>query len=72
MRDLIKTVTYGTMHFVVAVAVAYAISGSWQIAIGIGLIEPAVQTIAYVVHERAWRAVPAKLSLALFGRRQAA
>jgi len=42
MRDLFKTMTYGAMHFTVAVAVAYAISRNWQIALGIGLIEPAV------------------------------
>ena len=58
MRDLVKTVTYGIMHLVVAVAVAYAISGSWQIALGIGLIEPFVQTLFYNLHERAWRLRP--------------
>ena len=58
MRDFLKTVTYGAMHFTVAVAVAYAISGSWQIALGIGLIEPVVQTIFYAFRERAWRLMP--------------
>lgn len=58
MHDLMKTFTYGAMHFVVAVAVAFAISGSWQIALGIGLIEPLVQTLFYNLHERAWRWVP--------------
>jgi len=60
MRDLLKTVTYGAMHFTVAVAVAYAISGNWQIALGIGLIEPVVQTIFYALHERAWRLMPSR------------
>ncbi len=50
-----KTVTYAVMHLVVAMAVAYALSGSWKVALGIGLIEPAVQTVAYTVHERFWR-----------------
>ena len=58
MRDLVKTLTYGSMHFVVAVAVAYAISGSWQVALGIGLIEPIVQTLFYNLHERVWRVLP--------------
>jgi|GEM_PF-1057200 uncharacterized membrane protein len=49
-----KTTTYALMHLVVAVAVAYALTGSWQLALGIGLIEPAVQTVAYALHERAW------------------
>ena len=58
MRDLAKTFTYGGMHLFVAVAVAYAVSGSWQIALGIGLLEPVVQTLFYHLHERAWRAKP--------------
>lgn len=59
MRDLAKTTTYGTMHFFIAVAVAYAITGSWRLAFGIGLIEPLVQTLFYNLHERAWRLSPA-------------
>ena len=50
-----KTITYGIMHFCVATVVAYAVTGNWQMSLGIGLIEPAVQTVAYVLHERAWR-----------------
>jgi uncharacterized membrane protein len=51
---LVKTTTYGTMHMIVAIAVAYAISGSWQVALGIGIIEPLVQTVFYNVHEHLW------------------
>lgn len=52
----LKTLTYGMMHFVVvvAVAVAFAVTGSWVAAIGVGVIEPMIQTIAYSLHERAW------------------
>ena len=59
MRDLRKALSYGAMHLTVAMAVAYALTGSWRIALGIGLIEPVVQTLAYAVHERAWRRAPA-------------
>lgn len=51
----LKTATYALMHLVVAMAVAYALSGSWKVALGIGLIEPAVQTVAYTIHERLWK-----------------
>ncbi len=51
---LLKTGTYGAMHLAVAVAVAFAVSGSWAIALGIGLVEPLVQTIFYHLHERLW------------------
>lgn len=55
LSGLLKTGTYGAMHLTVAVAVAYAVSGSWTIALGIGLIEPLVQTFFYDLHERLWR-----------------
>jgi uncharacterized membrane protein len=53
-RSALKTLTYALTHLVVAMAVAYALTGSWAAALAIGLIEPAVQTVAYLVHERAW------------------
>ncbi len=58
MRAIAKTSTYGVMHFIVAVGVAYALTRDWRIAIGIGLIEPLVQTVAYAVHERVWERIP--------------
>lgn len=54
MRQILKTSTYAVMHFVVAVAVAYGLTQNWQIALGIGFIEPIVQTVAYTIHERMW------------------
>lgn len=54
MRLVAKTSTYGVMHFFVAVGVAFALTRDWRIALAIGLIEPAVQTLAYAVHERLW------------------
>lgn len=66
----VKTLSYGCMHFAVAVAVAFVISGSWQVALGIGLIEPLVQTIFYVLHERAWREVSPDQLVRRVGARQ--
>jgi|HigsolmetaAR201D_1030396.scaffolds.fasta_scaffold130759_1 uncharacterized membrane protein len=54
MRPIVKTLSYGAMHLTVAVGVAYAVSGDWHVALGIGIIEPAIQTLAYAVHERLW------------------
>jgi len=50
----LKTMTYSVMHLVVAVSVAYALTRDWRIALAVGLIEPAVQTVAFALHERAW------------------
>lgn len=49
-----KPVTYSAMHLMVAVSVAYALTQDWRIALGVGIIEPMVQTVAYVFHEKAW------------------
>jgi uncharacterized membrane protein len=54
MRLALKTLTYGAMHLIVAVSVAYALTRSWQIALAVGIIEPMVQTVAFNLHERAW------------------
>ena len=51
---MLKTITYGLMHLIVAIAVAFALTRNWQAALAIGLIEPFVQTIAYSIHEKLW------------------
>ncbi len=49
-----KPLTYAVMHFTVAVTVAFAVTGSWAAALGVGIIEPMIQTVFYALHERAW------------------
>lgn len=53
-RAAVKTGTYAVMHLVVAVSVAFALTGDWRAALAIGMIEPLVQTGAYAAHEKAW------------------
>ncbi len=53
-ETMMKTVTYCLMHFVVAITVAYALSGDLAIALSIGIIEPLVQTCFFNMHERGW------------------
>ncbi len=50
----LKTLTYGLMHFMVAVAVAYAVTGDAAVALGVGILEPLIQTVFYTLHERLW------------------
>lgn len=54
-RDLAKTLTFAALHFVVGFGVSYAFTGSVAIATGIALVEPAVNTVVFFFHERAWR-----------------
>lgn len=54
MRLALKTGTYAITHVAVATAVAYALTGNMAAAIGIGLIEPIIQTGVFTVHEMIW------------------
>ena len=56
----LKTVTYGLMHFTVAVAVAFALTRDWRIALAIGTIEPLVQTVFFTLHDRIWTRIEAR------------
>jgi uncharacterized membrane protein len=59
---MIKTITFALVHFTVAFAVAYILTGSVAVGGAVALIEPLCNTVAYHLHEKAW---------ARFGRRQA-
>lgn len=50
----VKTVTYGVMHLIVAVAVAFAITQDIRQALAIGIIEPLVQMVFFAIHDRVW------------------
>lgn len=55
-----KTMTFAVVHFSVAFGVATALTGSPLIGGLIALVEPALNTLAYYVHERAWRLIEAR------------
>lgn len=54
MKSLSKTITFAMVHFTVAFTVAYLLTGSWAISSALALVEPAVNTVAFYFHERAW------------------
>lgn len=59
----LKTLSYALMHMIIAIIVAFALSGSWQVALAIGLVEPLAQTVAFFFHERAWHKFEKKRQL---------
>ena len=63
MRDLVKTMTFAALHFTVGFGVTYALTGSISIATGVALIEPAINTVVFYFHEKAWGRTP-RLSMA--------
>jgi uncharacterized membrane protein len=52
-----KTLTFAVVHFTVAFSVGYLLTGSIVIGGLLALVEPAVNTVAYYLHEQAWKRV---------------
>ena len=53
-QSLIKTVTFALTHFTVAFTVAYLLTGDLLIGSLIAMVEPAINTVAYFLHEKIW------------------
>lgn len=51
---MIKTLTFALMHFSVAFAVAYALTGDLVVGGAVAMIEPLVNTVGYSIHEQLW------------------
>lgn len=54
MRTAAKTTTFAITHFTVALTVGWAITGSFVLGSLLAVIEPAVNTVAYIFHEMIW------------------
>lgn len=50
-----KTFSFAIVHFSVAITVAYLLTGSLLVGGIIALVEPAINTVAYHVHEKLWQ-----------------
>jgi uncharacterized membrane protein len=51
---MIKTMTFAILHFSVAFTVAYLLTGSALIGGLVALVEPAINTVVFYFHEKAW------------------
>jgi uncharacterized membrane protein len=49
-----KTLSFAIIHMAVAFSVVYLMTGSWALGGAVALIEPAINTVAYFFHEKAW------------------
>ncbi len=49
-----KTISFAIVHFTVAFTITYIMTGSLVIGGALALIEPAINTVAFYVHEKAW------------------
>ena len=66
--DLIKTLTYLSIHLTIGFSVAYIFTGSVTIAGGIAIIEPCINAVAFFFHEKAWKCGWMEWAGRLFGR----
>lgn len=55
MKTGFKTITFAITHFSVAFTVAWVLTGSPLIGGLIALVEPAINTVAYIIHENIWQ-----------------
>lgn len=50
-----KTISFALVHFSVAFTITYLMTGSLLIGGALALIEPAVNTVAFHIHEQIWQ-----------------
>ncbi len=55
-----KTLTFAITHFSVAFTVAWLLTGSIVVGGLVALVEPAVNTVAYTLHESIWERIRRK------------
>lgn len=53
-RELVKTLSFAVLHFVVGFTVSYVLTGSFAIASAIAIVEPLANTVVFYFHERGW------------------
>ena len=49
-----KTTSFAILHVSVAFGVTYLLTGNWQVAGAVALVEPMVNTVAFFFHELVW------------------
>jgi uncharacterized membrane protein len=55
-----KTFSFAVVHFGVAFAVGYLLTGNWVVGSLLALVEPAVNTVAFHFHEKVWKRIEAR------------
>ncbi|KAF1052407.1 MAG: hypothetical protein GAK43_01940 [Stenotrophomonas maltophilia] len=54
---MLKTLTFTLMHFTIAFAVAYALTGSLAVGGALAVIEPLCNAFGFHLHEKLWQRV---------------
>ena len=56
-----KTLSFAVVHFTIAFSVGYAFTGSILAGGALAVIEPALNTVAFFLHEKFWQRRNARL-----------
>jgi len=57
---MLKTISFTTMHFSIAFTVAYLLTGDLLVGGLVAMVEPAVNTVGYIIHEKVWHRLQMK------------
>jgi len=49
-----KTISFAIVHFTVAFSVGYLMTGSILFGSAVAIVEPAINTVAFHIHEKIW------------------
>ena len=58
-----KTASFALVHFSVAFAVGYALTGDAVLGGALAVVEPLCNTVAYHFHEKVWKRIEARRAL---------
>lgn len=58
LRSFLKAITYRITGTITTAILVWILTGSFDIALAIGALEPLVKIVIYYLHERAWQSVP--------------
>lgn len=52
---MLKTLSFTLMHFTIAFCVTFLLTGDLLVGGLVALVEPAVNTVGYMIHEHLWQ-----------------
>ncbi len=55
MTQIKKTASFAVLHFMTAFAVTWAMTGSMLVGGAVALVEPAINTGVFFLHEKIWQ-----------------
>lgn len=64
-KAIFKTFTWRAIATLITISIAWALTGKFEIAATIGVVDAALKLFAYYAHERAWDVATARSDAAL-------